>query len=135
MAGENCCTVILLLTFSSISTAQQPLAGKVVKKGSTEVLKGVTVINLSRGKHNISDMGGNYKIPAFPGDTILFTSAGYLPDTLVVASAMLSESYQVFLAPNVVALAAVKVDETRNYQLDSIKRRIIISITDFPLRG
>lgn len=123
MTTEKCCSFLFLFACSSIATAQQPLAGKIVKKGSTEIIKGVTVINLSQGKHNISDMGGNYKIYAVPGDTILFTSAGYLPDTLIVASAMLLESYQVFLAPNVVALAAVKVDETRNYQLDSIKRR------------
>lgn len=123
MFTENCIAFLILSAFPGIAAAQQPLAGRIVKKGSTEILKGVTVINLSQGKHNISDMGGNYKIPAVPGDTILFTSAGYLPDTVVVSLAMLLEGLPIELAPNVVTLSSVKVDETRNYQLDSIQRR------------
>jgi len=103
--------------------AQQNLTGKIVKRGSPEVLTGVTVLNVHQGKHNLSDAGGNYKIPAAVGDTIIFSSAGYRPDTMLVADYMLAESFLVALDPNVMSLKAVKVDELRNYQMDSIKRR------------
>ena len=123
MLKENTFSLLFIFAFSSIGFAQQELAGKMVKKGSTEILAGVTVINRSLGKNNISDMGGNYKIPARAGDTILFSSAGYRPDTLIVRPYMLSESWLVDLSPNIVTLASVNVEEESNYQFDSVKRR------------
>ena len=123
MPKWTCHLLLFFLTICSCVLAQQPLAGKVVKKGSAEILIGVTIANLSQGRHNVSDMGGNYKIAAKPGDTLLFSSAGYQTDTVIVAGYMFTESFLVPLEPHVVALQAVKVDELRNYQLDSIKRR------------
>jgi hypothetical protein len=123
MLKWTCRLLLLFLTICSCTLAQQPLAGRVVKKGSSEILIGVTIANLSQGRHNVSDMGGNYKIAAKAGDTLLFSSAGYQTDTIIVAGYMFAESFLVPLEPHVVALQAVKVDELRNYQLDSIKRR------------
>ncbi len=123
MFKANSVTLLFCIVFSSIGLAQQQLAGKVVKKGGTEILMGVSVINHTHQKGNVSDMGGNYKIAASVGDTILFSSAGYEPDTVVVASYMFAESWLVPLAPNVVALPYVNVEEQSNYQIDSIKRR------------
>ena len=100
MLKQNTANLLLLLAFSSPafaqapasvqspSFAQQDLAGKVVKRGVTEILPNVSVINISLKKSNMSDMGGNYKVPARPGDTILFSSASYQPDTLIVSSYM-----------------------------------------------
>jgi len=99
------------------------MSGKIERRGSTDILIGANVLNLKLGKHNVSDMGGNYKIPANPGDTVIFSSAGYVPDTVVVAGYMLEEKYLVALWPNVTRLQTVVVDETRNYQLDSLQRR------------
>lgn len=123
MLKENSFSLLCIFAFSSVGFSQQDLRGKIVKKGSTEILIGVTVINVALKRSNISDNGGNYKIPAFPGDTILFSSAGYLRDTLIVSSYMLSESWLVDLSPNLVALPQVNVEEESNYQFDSIKRR------------
>ncbi|MBN9382063.1 MAG: hypothetical protein J0H74_14945 [Chitinophagaceae bacterium] len=103
--------------------AQQFMTGKIEKRGTTEIIIGANIINLKQGKHNTSDLGGNYKIPARIGDTIIFSSAGYLPDTAVVAGYMLTESYLVALRSNVVTLQTVQVDESQNYQLDSMQRR------------
>ncbi|HZE84794.1 MAG TPA: hypothetical protein VE035_10805 [Puia sp.] len=126
-------TLLFFLAFSFIASAQQPsslpaspqqtLTGRILKKGGQEVLAGVTVYNFRKGRHNVSDIGGNYKIPAGIGDTVIFTSAGYLPDTLVVASYMLGESLVVRLDPNVMRLPSLQVDEASNYQMDSMKRR------------
>lgn len=123
MRKENGFSLLCMLAFPAIGFAQQELAGRVVKKGTTEILIGVTVINRTQQKSNRSDMGGNYKIPASPGDTILFSSAGYQPDTVIVRSYMFSESWLVDLSPNILVLPSATVDEISNYQMDSLKRR------------
>jgi hypothetical protein len=115
----------LLLLLSLSASAQQPLSGRIKRQQTTEVLPSVTVLNHTRGIHNISDAGGNYRIDARPGDTIIFTSAGYLPDTNYVAAWMLEEKngYDIFLKPNVVRLSSVLIDDASNYQKDSLQRR------------
>ncbi len=97
--------------------------GTITKKGAPDILIGVNIANRSQNKYNASDWGGNYKIPAVPGDTLIFSSVGYLTDTLIAVSWMLSERYDVFLTPRIVALPSVKIDETGNYRMDSIQRR------------
>src|ERR1700755_2749485 len=97
------CTIILaLLTLPA--GAQQFLSGKVRRRSSQEILPSVSVINHTQQKTNISDMGGNYRIRARPGDTLTFSSAGYRPDTAIIASWMFADSngYAVYLQPNVV---------------------------------
>lgn len=113
------------MVFSSPLFSQQVLSGRVHKKASTEVLMSVSVHNLTQRKYNQSDMGGNFRIGATKGDTVLFTSAGYLPDTTIVNTWMFEEKngYEVFLTPNMVELPSVRVGEQSNYQLDSIKRK------------
>jgi hypothetical protein len=103
--------------------AQQYLGGKLIKKGTTEILQGVTVKNNNSSKYSRSDMGGNYKIAAIGGDTIIFSSAGYITDTVAVISSMLDNEYDIYLVPNVVLLPTVQVDEMSKYEADSIKRR------------
>lgn len=85
----------------------------------------VSVRNISQVKYNVSDMGGNFKVPAKRGDTVVFTSAGYKPDTAFVSDWMLNGDmiYTVYLDPNVVELPTVRVGDLSNYQLDSIKRK------------
>lgn len=123
MLKENGLVLFFVFALSSMGSAQQDLMGKVLKKGGREPLLGVTLLNSRMRKYNVSDMGGNYRIPAAPGDTIFFSSAGYLPDTLVAAPYMFAESFLVFLDPHIVTLSSVTVDESVNYQMDSIKRR------------
>jgi hypothetical protein len=102
--------------------SQQQLAGKIRLQSTNEILAGVTVSNRGLGQHNISDMGGNYRIAARFGDTLIISSAGYLTDTLVVSQNMLAAEYTVFLHEKVVALPAVRITETNSYQLDSLER-------------
>ncbi len=115
---------VLLLLLSIIGFGQTSLAGKVRQKESRELLASVSVTNITQRRINISDMGGNYRIAANPGDSITFSSAGFKPDTVVVDSRMLGEKdgYEVWLEPRSVVLPTVKVEQN-NYQLDSIKRR------------
>jgi hypothetical protein len=123
MLKQNTANLLFLLAFSSGAFAQQDLAGKIVKRGGTEPLAGVTVINLNQKKSNRSDMGGNYKVPALTGDTIIFSSAGYRPDTLIASAYMFTESWLIDLPPKVTVLPTANVEEISNYQIDSLKRR------------
>ena len=115
----------LLLLLYIPATAQQVLTGRIRRRSGDEMLPSVSVINRTQRKVNISDAGGNYKIPAKPGDTITFTSAGYKPDTAFVRAWMFEDKggYLIALEPNAVGLPAVRVDEISNYKKDSIKRR------------
>jgi len=99
------------------------MTGKVRKKGSEEILIGVTVTNLNLNAYNTSDLGGNYKIEARPGDSLVFSSAGYLPDTIFVNLSSITNNYIVFLSPKILALPFIQVNEASSYQMDSIERR------------
>jgi signal peptidase I len=125
MALSPAAFVFLLLLLVSINgSGQSLLSGKLRQKENREILPSVTITNMTQRKINISDMGGNYRIAARPGDTITFSSAGYRTDTLAVDNRMLDDKdgYQVYLEPRSVVLPTVRVDQN-NYQLDSIKRR------------
>jgi hypothetical protein len=117
---------LAFLLLPSISAeGQQILYGRVIRSRTTEVLPSVTVLNSTRQKTNISDAGGNYRIEARPGDTIIFSSAGYLPDTNYISPRMLEEKngYIIYLEPRVVTLTTVLIDENANYQKDSLQRK------------
>ena len=121
--GNKTWFLLTCLGFYSAGYSQQLLRGKIQKKGSSEILIAVNITNLSRGKFNVSDLGGNYRIPASPGESVVFSSAGYLPDTIRVTQAMLAAEFPVYMIPHLVALASVRVGELSKYQIDSLQRR------------
>ena len=116
-------TVIFFIAFLPAGFAQQYLFGRVFKKSNKEILPGVNVYNFSTKKYNKSDLGGNYRIAATAGDTVIFSSAGYLPDTFFLSSAPPAAGYNMLLVPNVVALPGVEIDELSKYEADSMERR------------
>lgn len=117
------CTVILLLLISFSGSAQTFLTGKVRKKESAEILISVSIQNHTQRKYDLSDEGGNYRIPARGGDLLIFSSVGYLADTLVVTPAMLAGDCPILLETRVVELPSFQVGSLSNYQSDSIARR------------
>ncbi len=116
-------SILFLLLFSFAGFAQQYLSGKVLKRGTPDIVPGVNVKNGSTSGYNKSDMGGNYRIAVTAGDTLLFTSAGYKPDTIIVNNAMLANEYDVYLVANIVALPSVEIDALSKYEADSTRRR------------
>jgi hypothetical protein len=108
--------------------AQRQLTGKIRLMSTNEVLSGVTISNRRLDQHNISDLGGNYRIAAQPGDTLILSSASTLTDTLLVSADMFSatangaDGYVVHLHAKIVSLPSVKITEINNYQKDSIQR-------------
>jgi carboxypeptidase-like protein len=101
---------------------QGTVFGKIRARDPSELLTGVTVSNPMLGVHNISDMGGNFRIRARPGDTLVFSIVGYRTDTLVVSGSMFTGDLAVYLEVKAVTLPTVKITES-NYQQDSIERR------------
>lgn len=105
------------------STAQTFLKGKVVDDLYDRVVMGATLKNIQRNNISKSDMGGNYKIAAAPGDIILFSSVGYSPDSITVTYDMLRGPFDIALTRNVVLLEEVQVGQLNPYQVDSLTRR------------
>ncbi len=103
--------------------AQTVLKGKVVDDMYDRVVMGASIINKNQSKNARSDAGGNYIIPANEGDIILFSSIGFLPDSITVTHDMLRGTYDIALVRKVVLLEEVNVGELNAYQVDSISRR------------
>ena len=111
---------ILQVLFSGAS-AQGLVTGNI--KGNSELLFAATIQNISQHRVNTSDLGGNYKIAAEIGDTMIFSHLGYISDTIVVNSTMFSERLPVELKEKISYLASVDVNEMSKYTLDSLSRR------------
>jgi len=117
------CAISFLLLFSLSGSSQQFLTGKVYKRESTEPLVSVSIYNLSRRIHDLSEESGSYRIQVAPGERVSFSSVGYRSDTLTVTADMLAGDYPEYLEPRVQTLQTVTVGSLSNYQLDSMARR------------
>ena len=111
---------ILQLLFSG-ALAQALVSGNI--KGNSELLFSATIQNISQHRVNTSDLGGNYKIQAGIGDTVIFSHLGYISDTVVVNSTMFIERLPIELKVKISNLATVDVNEMSKYELDSLSRR------------
>jgi len=116
-------SVLILFCGAYSASAQESLTGRIFKINSQEPIPYVNVRNLASEKYTRSDRAGNYEISAVAGNTLIFSSAGYLSDTIILHYAELAAPFDVFLRPNIIALADVDVDQMNQYVQDSIKRR------------
>jgi hypothetical protein len=111
----------ILQLFISGALAQGQISGNI--KGNSEILFSATIQNISQHKVNSSDLGGNYKITAKTGDSLVFSHLGYVSDTIVVNSTMFNERLPIELKIKISYLQSVDVDEMAKYRLDSLSRR------------
>lgn len=114
---------LILFNLSNSVPAQNILYGKVYLTDSHEIIPDVNIRNRTSGQYAKSDQGGNFRIASTEGDIIIFSSAGYLPDTLILNYVDLSASINIYLRPNIQVLKDVEVDQMNKYIQDSIKRR------------
>jgi hypothetical protein len=110
---------ILLLSYSG-TVAQSQISG--IIKSNSEILVSATIQNITQHITNISDLGGNFKISAEIGDSLVFSHLGYISDTLVVNSMMFTERMPIELKMKITRLQSVEVDEMARYRLDSLSR-------------
>ncbi|MBS1936000.1 MAG: hypothetical protein JST96_18515, partial [Bacteroidetes bacterium] len=100
---------------SSVADAQQKMHGKIFNEKGDELLVAVTVRNISNRQFEVSDLGGNYMIKAKEGDTLVFSSANYFPDTLLVTFFMINAGKDISLQPKEKVLATVTVRNLNAY--------------------
>ncbi|MEO5683595.1 MAG: hypothetical protein ABIQ88_13180 [Chitinophagaceae bacterium] len=102
--------------------AQQLLKGKIYDRKTDSVLASTTVYNSSTKLYVLSAREGDYAIVAKEGDKVIFTSVGYLPDTVKVLNYMLDAGYDITMTLKNNMLKNVTVRGS-SYQADSLNRR------------
>lgn len=111
------------LAISNTTQAQQELKGKVLGAPSEAPLRSVTIVNVTRHLHQLSDEQGNFWIGAATGDSIVFSMIGYLTMSLVIDSGQLGEPVTIRLFVDREDLAPVIVS-SGDYAADSMRRRL-----------
>ena len=101
--------------------AQSIVKGNIYDAKTDSVIAAVNVYNVNTKRSARSDLNGSYSIVAAEGDQLVFSIAGYKPDTVTVAYYMLLAQHDVTLRNEVITLKNVTV--TSSYQADSIARR------------
>ena len=116
--------VVFFIVFTLITEAgaQQLLRGKIYDIQTDAVLPSVTIFNASSNLYVLSTSDGEYAVVAQEGDKIVFTSVGYLPDTVKVLHYMIDAGYDISMTVKKNLLKNVDV-RAANYKADSLKRR------------
>jgi len=114
--------LLCVLGIIEIAGAQQLLKGKIYDSQTDSVLASTTVYNATRKQYSLSAREGDYSIEVREGDKIVFTSVGYLPDTVKVLNYMIDAGYDVTMTLKNSLLKNVTV-RAPNYKEDSMERR------------
>jgi len=113
--------ILLSLSFCGNLNAQTFLKGKVYEAGTDSLINGVTVFNSTAKLSVHSRADGSYTIMAAEGDRIIFSSIGFVPDTIKVSYDMLLTQHDVTLSVQAISLKPVTV--ISSYSADSLARR------------
>jgi len=104
-------TALLLCIFFTItSNAQNYLKGKVIDSSNEKGMSNVFIKNVTNNKITISEGDGTYEIPATAGNLLVFTTPGYLSDTLVVID---TRNLTIRLKENPALLNEVNINSAR----------------------
>jgi hypothetical protein len=76
--------VLAILLFAIRPLYAQTLKGSVVELGSTERISNVFIRDINSKSVTLTDKKGNFVIATQPGHTLIFSSPGYVSDTLYV---------------------------------------------------
>ena len=104
--------VLLFLLIAGAANAQDYLKGKVIDSGTDKGLTDVFIKNVTKNKITVSEEGGKFEIPGAPGNLLIFSSAGYVSDTLVIVS---MQTLSIRLKINPALLNEVNVNSTRTF--------------------
>ncbi|MFI5131012.1 MAG: hypothetical protein ACHQFX_13510 [Chitinophagales bacterium] len=114
--------VALVLSSSYFAgNSQTILKGKIHEAETDSVISAVNIFNLNTKQSARSAADGRYMINATEGDRIIFSIAGFKPDSITVVYWMMLTQYDVVLHKQVILLNPVKV--VSSYQADSLTRR------------
>ncbi|MFT3936241.1 MAG: hypothetical protein QM726_21610 [Chitinophagaceae bacterium] len=115
-------TILILVLIAPCADAQQMMKGKVYDKITDSVMGSTSIYNATQKKYALSNKEGDYNIAANEGDKLIFTSVGYMPDTVKVLNYMIDAGYDETLSPKMTTLKNVTVSGA-NYVDDSLSRR------------
>jgi len=101
---------IIILIFAIKPLHAQILKGSVVEKGSNDRMPNVFILDANTKSITLTDKKGNFEIPASVGHTLIFSSPGYISDTLFVADYALK---RVEMVTEGVALHEVTITSSR----------------------
>jgi len=121
MVSRLIVTALFLVCICNQVDAQLIVKGKIYDAETDSVIVAVNVYNLTTKQYARSGSSGNYAIAAAEGERLVFSMAGFKPDTVIVTYHMLLIESDVTLHKQIVTLKNVTV--TSSYQADSLARR------------
>ncbi len=101
---------LLFLFIASAANAQDYLKGKVVDSSTDKGLSDVFIKNVTKNKITVTEEDGKFEIPGTVGNLLIFTSPGYVSDTLLVVD---TRTLSVRLKTNPALLNEVNINSTR----------------------
>ncbi len=75
---------LMLALVTGAANAQDYLKGKVIDSGTGKGLSDVFIKNITKNKITLTEEDGKFEVQGTVGNLLIFTSAGYLSDTLLV---------------------------------------------------
>lgn len=103
--------IALLLISVGVLKAQSPVKGAVYESGTNVRLNNVFIENKTNRQVTLTDKNGNFSIKAATGHILIFSTPGYVPDTLYLVDVSLKK---VVLTPQSIALKEVNITARRS---------------------
>ncbi|WP_461453508.1 peptidase associated/transthyretin-like domain-containing protein [Mucilaginibacter sp.] len=103
-------SVALLVFITGVANAQNALKGTVEETGSNLKLSNVFIKDVTNKQLTLTDKNGNFEIKSAPSHLLIFTSPGYISDTLYVVD--MNPKHVKMQIMNI-ALREVKINGTR----------------------
>lgn len=103
---------LLLLLSVSAANAQDYLKGKVIDSGTDKGLSDVFIKNVTKNKITLTEEDGKFEIQGAVGNLLVFSSSGYISDTLVVIDA---QPLNIRLKVNPALLKEVNINSSKNF--------------------
>lgn len=102
--------VLLCLFSTTVTNAQNYLKGKVVDSSTDKGLDGVFIKDVTNKKITVTEEDGKFEIQAAVGNLLIFSSPGYVSDTLLVVD---MRDLSIRLKTNPALLKEVNITSTR----------------------
>lgn len=121
---KNVLLLVVCVSISLMTLAQQlTLRGKVMDSKSDVPLEGATIFNTTQGFFRKAGQNGMFSIRAQDNDVLIFSSAGYQPDTVRISQDIIVTGLYLGLQASPVSLDTVTITQ-RTYADDSLQRRM-----------
>ena len=114
---------ILIIFTAGIVSGQTTLRGKVMDSRTDVPLEGATIFNTTLGLFKKAGQDGMFSIRANENDILIFSSAGYRPDTVKLSQDIIITGLFLGLQAAPVSLDTVTISQ-RTYAEDSLMRRM-----------